>query len=166
MFLIKNWFPWLNFKALESATYKRKPHPIINFFHCHFSKQASDVSVFETTIRFLGGLLSAYAFSGEEVWATMLFPCFWLCKSFIQLIVLIVRYTCMCIIGWYQSSKVHKLSRQQWKLHYKLWAIDQELLLCILRRLLLGLYFHLLLAFWPVRKVIKTESIRKLYQNI
>lgn len=28
---------------------------------------ASDVSVFETTIRFLGGLLSAYAFSGEEV---------------------------------------------------------------------------------------------------
>ena len=159
MFLIKNWFPWLNFKALESATYKRKPHPIINFFHCHFSKQASDVSVFETTIRFLGGLLSAYAFSGEEVGATMLFPCFWLCKSFIQLIVLIVRYTCMCIIGWYQSSKVHKLSRQQWKLHYKLWAIDQELPLCILRRLLLGLHFHSLLAFWPVRKVIKTESI-------
>lgn len=28
---------------------------------------ASDVSVFETTIRFLGGLLSAYAFSGDEV---------------------------------------------------------------------------------------------------
>ncbi|XP_029187089.2 mannosyl-oligosaccharide 1,2-alpha-mannosidase IA-like [Acropora millepora] len=27
----------------------------------------SDVSVFETTIRFLGGLLSAYAFSGDEV---------------------------------------------------------------------------------------------------
>lgn len=32
----------------------------------HFN-HASDVSVFETTIRFLGGLLSAYAFSGEEV---------------------------------------------------------------------------------------------------
>ena len=81
-------------------------------------------------------------------------------------IVLIVRYTCMCIIGWYQSSKVRKLSRRQWKLHYKLWAIDQELPLCILWRLLLGLHFHSLLAFWPVRKVIKTESIRKLYQNI
>ena len=35
------------------------------FFGC--IKQASDVSVFETTIRFLGGLLSAYAFSGDEV---------------------------------------------------------------------------------------------------
>ena len=34
--------------------------------HAH-SLQASDVSVFETTIRFLGGLLSAYAFSGDEV---------------------------------------------------------------------------------------------------
>ena len=35
---------------------------------CHaYSSQASDVSVFETTIRFLGGLLSAYAFSGDEV---------------------------------------------------------------------------------------------------
>ncbi|XP_068698673.1 mannosyl-oligosaccharide 1,2-alpha-mannosidase IA-like [Montipora foliosa] len=33
----------------------------LNFNH------ASDVSVFETTIRFLGGLLSAYAFSGDEV---------------------------------------------------------------------------------------------------
>lgn len=32
-----------------------------------YSSQASDVSVFETTIRFLGGLLSAYAFSGDEV---------------------------------------------------------------------------------------------------
>ena len=32
-----------------------------------YFSQASDVSVFETTIRFLGGLLSAYAFSGEEV---------------------------------------------------------------------------------------------------
>ncbi|EDO38861.1 predicted protein [Nematostella vectensis] len=29
--------------------------------------QASDISVFEMTIRFLGGLLSAYALSGEEV---------------------------------------------------------------------------------------------------
>ncbi|XP_031554360.1 mannosyl-oligosaccharide 1,2-alpha-mannosidase IA-like [Actinia tenebrosa] len=29
--------------------------------------QASDVSVFEITIRFLGGLLSAYALSGEEI---------------------------------------------------------------------------------------------------
>ncbi|KAJ7394206.1 Mannosyl-oligosaccharide 1,2-alpha-mannosidase IB [Desmophyllum pertusum] len=33
----------------------------LNFNH------ASDVSVFETVIRFLGGLLSAYAFSGDEV---------------------------------------------------------------------------------------------------
>lgn len=41
--------------------------------HLHFNKHAT-VSVFETTIRVLGGLLSAYDLSKVRPWATEPFP--------------------------------------------------------------------------------------------
>ena len=58
-------YMYLQIALLDSLYGARLKLVMLFFFGC--IKQASDVSVFETTIRFLGGLLSAYAFSGDEV---------------------------------------------------------------------------------------------------